>query len=391
MALSNSYPQFLGPSRNATVLNGPKLARDWATRPPRLLWRQPIGPAWSGFAVQGLRAVTQEQHEGEECVVGYDLLTGKVVWSHADVARYATTIAGEGPRATPTIVNGRVFALGATGLLNCLDLATGKAIWRRDIVADSHGRVQQWGMAGSPLVFGSLVIVNPGGKAGYSLVAYRTDTGDMVWAAGDDEASYSSPCAGLIGGVSQIVIFNQHAVFGHDPITGRVLWRYPWPSGHPHIAQPLILPGNRLLVSSGYGTGSELVQIRRHEADEFRAERLWKTKHLKAKFNNPVVRDNYVFGLDDGVLVCLDLATGEPRWKSGRYGHGQFVLVPDLLLLTAENGEVALLDPVPVERRELARFSALRGKTWNPPALVGDLLLVRNDQEAACYQLPTEP
>ena len=120
-------------------------------------------------------------------------------------------------------------------------------------------------------------------------------------------------------------------------------------------------------------------------------KRLWKTNRLKAKFNNLVTRDGYVYGLDDGILACLDLATGELKWKDGRYGHGQFILLRDVLLITAENGEVVLLDPVPNERRELTKFQALNGKTWNPPAMVGDLLLVRNDQEAACYRLPVAP
>jgi outer membrane protein assembly factor BamB len=323
-------------------------------------------------------------------VVCYDLPTGKVLWSHADVARYATTIAGEGPRATPTIVTDRVITLGATGLLNCLDLATGKVIWRKDTIAENHSPPREWGMAGSPLVLGDLVIVNPGGKTARSLVAYRLATSDFVWGGGGDEASYSSPCASIIGGMSQVVIFNQHAIFGHDPVTGQVLWQYPWPSGHPHVALPVVLPGGRILVSSGYGTGSELLRINRDEAGKFRAERLWKTNRLKAKFNNPVTRDGFVYGLDDGILVCLDLATGEQKWKNGRYGHGQFILVGDLLLLAAEDGEVVLLDPQPAGRRELTKFSALKGKTWNPPALAGDLLLVRNDQEAACYRLPVE-
>ena len=149
-----------------------------------------------------------------------------------------------------------------------------------------------------------------------------------------------------------------------------------------------MLEGDRVLVSSGYGVGSELLHIQPDDTGMFRAERLWKTNRLKAKFNNLVTRDGYVYGLDDGILACLEIATGDLKWKDGRYGHGQFILVRDVLLVTAENGQVALIDPVPTERRELTRFQALEGKTWNPPALAYDLLLVRNDQEAACYRLP---
>jgi outer membrane protein assembly factor BamB len=385
---ANSFPQFMGPHRNATLPEGAKLARDWTARPPEKLWRQPIGAAWSGFAVVGDRAVTQEQRGNDELVVCYELRTGKVLWSHADAARYFTTIAGEGPRATPSIVGERVVTLGATGILNCFEFGTGRLIWSKDIITDNHTHVGSWGVAGSPLVDGEFVIVNPGGKNGRSLVAYHLKNGEFAWGGGNDDASYSSPYAATLGGAVQILIFNQHAVFGHDAATGTVLWQHRWDAHQPHVALPVVVGADRVLVSSGYGVGSELLQLTQDNTGKFKVDQLWKTIRLKSKFNNLVTRDNFVYGLDDGILACLDLATGDLKWKEGRYGHGQFILVRDLLLITAENGEVVLVEPVPTERRELTKFSALKGKTWNPPALVGDLLLVRNDHEAACYRLP---
>jgi outer membrane protein assembly factor BamB len=388
---ANSFPQFLGPNRNAMLPEGPKLARDWAAQPPSKLWRRPLGAGWSGFAVTGNRAVTQEQRGEDEMVVCYELLTGNVLWTHADKARYFTTIAGEGPRSTPAIVGEKVLTLGSTGILNCLEIGSGNVNWSKNIIADSHGRLADWGVAGSPLILGGLVVVNPGGKKGRSLVAYRLDTGEFAWGGGDDDASYSSPITAVLGGVSQVLIFGQHVVAGHDAATGQVLWQHPWDPHQPHVALPVVLGEDRLLVSSGYGVGSELLQVARDNKGTFSVNRLWKTNRLKAKFNNLVTRDGCVYGLDDGILACLDLGTGELKWKDGRYGHGQFLLVRGLLLVTAENGEVALVDPAPTGRRELTRFQALEGKTWNPPALGGDLLLVRNDQEAACYRLPLEP
>ena len=380
VAPTSSFPQFMGPHRNATLPEGPKLARDWVSEPPQKLWWQPIGAAWSGFAVASLRAVTQEQRGGEESVVCYELLTGKVLWTHGDTVRYFTTLAGEGPRATPTIAGDKVVTQGATGLLNCLDLATGKVLWSHDIIAENQSHVGEWGFAGSPLVLGDLVIVNPGGKNGRSLVAYRLGAGEFVWGGGEDRASYSSPYATTLAGLPQVLMVNQHTVLGHDPASGRVLWQHPWSHGTPHVALPVVWTNDRVLISAGYDVGSELVQVTRGADGKFSGRRLWKTTRLKAKFNNVVTRDGFVYG--------LDLATGELKWKEGRYGHGQFILVRDTLLLTAENGEVVLLDPSPTGRRELTKFPALRGKTWNPPALAGDLLLVRNDQEAACYRLP---
>ncbi|HYV26555.1 MAG TPA: PQQ-binding-like beta-propeller repeat protein [Candidatus Eisenbacteria bacterium] len=386
---ASDFPQFLGPRRNAT-LAGPALARDWKAQSPEKLWRQPIGAAWSGFAVVANFAVTQEQRGEEELVVGYDLMTGKERWAHADAARYHTTIAGEGPRATPTIDGDRTYALGATGILNCLDLTTGKVIWSKDIVRDNHTKVNEWGMSGSPLVTENLVVVSPGGHDGRSLVAYQKGTGQFIWGGGSDGAGYSSPYLATIAGTAQVLIFNSGSLAAHDPQTGKVLWTFPWPGGHPHVAMSVMVPNDRVLVSSGYGTGSALVQIQRVGAGEWSASKLWKSIRLKAKFTNVIFLDGYVYGLDDGILVCLDASTGEQKWKEGRYGHGQEILVGKLLLLTAENGDVLLLEPVPQEPRVLSRFSALNGKTWNPPALAGPYLLVRNDLEAACYRLPVE-
>ncbi|MBI5395478.1 MAG: PQQ-binding-like beta-propeller repeat protein [Verrucomicrobia bacterium] len=386
----DDWPQFLGPNRDSTLPDGPKLARDWNARPPQQLWRHPVGPAWSGFAIAGNRAITMEQQGEEEWTVCYELLTGKVLWTHTDTARFATTIAGEGPRTTATITGNKVLTLGGTGILNCLDLATGKPQWSKNVLADNQSGVNEWGTAGSPLVRDGLVVVNPGGNNGRSLVAYRLDSGERAWRGGDDHSSYSSPCAATLCGLPQILIFNHHAVFGHDAATGRELWKHLWNPTHAHVTQPIAIAGDRVLVSSGYGEGSVLLRIQNDNSGNVRATPLWKTRRLKSKFNNMVTRDGFVYGLDDGTLACVELATGELKWREGRYGHGQFILVHNLLILTAEDGSVVLLDPQPTGRRELTRFRALTGKTWNPPALAGDLLLMRNADEAACYRLPTE-
>jgi outer membrane protein assembly factor BamB len=386
---AGDYPQFLGAERNGTV-TGVRLADDWAARPPRLVWRRPIGAGWSGFAVARGLAVTQEQRGSREMVVAYNLVDGAPKWSHGDEAHYESTIAGEGPRATPTISRGRVFTLGSTGLLNCLDLETGKAIWRRDIGADNDSAQPDWGRSSSPLVVDDLIVVSAGGSPGRSLVAYHRDTGEPVWRAGDDLASYSSPVLATLAGVRQIVVLNQSSVAGHDPATGRVLWNHPWPREAPSVAAPLILSDNRVLVSAGYGIGSRLLQISR-DGDGVSQTLVWESTRLKAKFTNPVLYDRFVYGLDDGVLVCLDPANGERRWKSGRYGHGQTILVGNRLIVTTEDGDIVLVEPSPDAHRELARVTAFAQKTWNPPALAGRFLLVRTDTEAACYEMPVTP
>jgi outer membrane protein assembly factor BamB len=384
-ALTNSYPQFLGPERNG-VLPGPALGRDWKATPPIELWRRPVGSAWSGFAIEGSRAVTQEQRGESELVVCYDLLTGRELWSHADASRYATTIAGEGPRATPTIADGRVYAMGGAGVLNCLDLQTGRPIWGTNTLAAFGAKLPEWGVACSPLVVGDTVFVTVGGR-NHAMVALHGQSGAVRWTSGHDDPHWSSPILATLAGVPQVVVFSEN-VSSYAPETGRVLWQHPWRSPYPHVSVPLIVSSNRVLVSQGYGGGSELLEITRAGTNRFSAQRIWKSIRLKSKFANLFLHEGFIYGLDDGMLVCLEEASGELKWKGERYGHGQMILVADLLLIMAESGDVVLVEPNPAEPRELARHKVFTAKTWNSPALAGEWLLVRNDREAACLRLP---
>jgi outer membrane protein assembly factor BamB len=384
----DDYPQFYGPNRDAT-LAGPRLARDWQKRPPRELWRRPIGEGWSSFAVVGDAAVTHEQRGDQEAVVRYELETGRQVWAHSETAPFNTTIGGRGPRATPTIADGRVYSLGASGSLTCLDLQSGREVWSRDVLIDNDANRPEWGMSSSPLIVGQVVVVQLG-RQGISLAAYDRATGEPAWRAGHDQGSYSSPTVATITGREQLLIINQTSVAGHDPADGSLLWREEWSEPGERVTPPLQIADDLLLVSAGYGAGSRLLRIV-PAADRYSVQEVWRSPRLKSKFASMILHEGVVYGLDDGVLVALDPQTGRRLWKRGRYGHGQLLLVGDLLLIQAENGQVVLVAPDPAEHRELARFDVLEGKTWNPPALSGRRLLVRNNREAACYELPTEP
>lgn len=380
------FPQYLGPGRDG-ILAGPTLETNWLEHPPEILWRQTVGAGWSGFAIIGDVAITQEQRGENECVVAYDLRSGKQLWLHSDTARYNTVIAGEGPRATPTVWSNRVFTCGATGLLNCLDLANGQPIWSRDLIAESGGKPPQWGYTASPLIVSNLVIVHAGEGATQTLLAFQIEDGTRAWSGGTSGPSYSSPRVATLAGGPQILSFNDGSVSGHDPSTGTTLWERPWGNGNAVCASPVVISTNRVLFSSGYGVGSELLEISPASSGRLVARLVWKSIRMKAKFAHLFPRDGHLYGLDDGILACVDLADGSQRWKEGRYGHGQGLLVGNLYLLLAESGELILLRPTPEAPNELARFRVFNSKTWNPIALSGDLLLVRNDREAACLRL----
>lgn len=380
-------PEFLGKHRNA-VVEAPAFETDWKAHPPRPLWRQPIGAGWSSFAVVGEYAVTQEQRGAKECVTCYASKTGELLWTHADTGRFSHPMSGDGPRSTPAIDDGRVYTLGALGRLNCLDGRSGERTWTHDLVAENGASLPQWGKSCSPLVVENLVVVSAGGKNGRSLVAYDKKSGELVWHAGDQQSSYASPRLMNLAGQRQIVMVNKQSVTGHATDDGRILWEFPWKGDEPKVPDALEVDDHRVFISAGYGLGCKLLRITTSDAAE-PPQVLWESNKLKPKFTNVVLRDGYVYGLDDGrTLNCLSVKDGKVRWRGGRYGHGQVLLVNDLLLIQAESGEIALVEASPERFTELTRFAALDGQTWNNPVVAGRLLLVRNAAEAACYELP---
>jgi len=381
------FPQFLGANRSG-VLTGIPLVRDWDRSPPKTLWRQPIGLGWSAFAVSGQHAVTQEQRRDDELIVGYEVRTGHALWAHTNRVRFSETLGGDGPRATPTIHGGRVYAMGASGILDCLDEATGQLVWSHDVLAENHLSNLAWGKSCSPLLAKDLVVVTGGEQPAQSLLAYEAATGRPVWKTGHDGASYCSPVLASLSGQEQIIMVNAHSVTGHAPQNGAILWEYAWPGDFAKATQPLAVDTNRVFIAAGYGVGCAMLKVQ-PSGSGWSVEALWKNRNLKPKFTNLVRQGHYVYGLDEGVLSCMDLDQGNRLWRDGRYGHGQILLVDGLLLVQAESGDVALVEVSPERSRETARFPALHGKTWNNPVLVRDFLLVRNDQEAACYQVNT--
>lgn len=383
-----TWPQFRGPERNGRV-PGVVLDAAWSARPPKKIWEQKVGPGWSSFSVAGNRLFTQEQRGPQEVVVCYDARTGKERWVHASTARFVETMGGVGPRATPTIADGKLYTLGATGLLDCLDPLTGESKWQRELKKDARPEAPMWGFSSSPLVVNGKVVVYAGGKGDKGVMAYDAKTGSPCWSAPAGDHTYSSPQLAKIAGRDVILMLDNSGISAIDPATGKLDWNYEWKFENYRAIQPLVVDPTGLLLGTGMGMGTRRIEIKAAKAGVEFAER-WTTLDMKPDFNDYVAYQGYLYGLDHNILSCVDLATGKRKWKNGRYGNGQILLLPDAgqLLILSEEGDLVLVRANPEKLDEVARHKVLEGKTWNHAALVGNRIYVRNAEEAAAYELP---
>jgi outer membrane protein assembly factor BamB len=383
------WPGFRGPDRDG-IVRGVRIETDWSKTPPTAIWRRPIGPGWSSFAVDGDLLYTQEQRGEEELVTAYRVSTGEPVWRHRDPVRFWESNGGAGPRGTPTLSNGRVYAFGGTGILNVLDAKTGASIWSRNVAKDSGTEIPMWGFSSSPLVLDDLVVVAASGK----LAAYDIGSGKPRWFGPDGGFSYSSPHRLTIAGTTQILLLAGNHATSVSPSDGTVIWKHAWPGGA--IVQPAVVGDGQVLIHAlggAGGAGIRRLAVAQDSKGGWTVAERWTSTGLKPYYDDFVVHKGYAFGADGSILACIDLADGTRKWKGGRYGGGQVLLLPDqdLLLVLGEEGELALVSATPEQFKEIARVPGIEGKTWNHPVLVRDVLLVRNGEEMAAFRLPTAP
>jgi outer membrane protein assembly factor BamB len=378
------WPGFRGPERDG-IVRGVQINTDWSASPPVQIWRRPIGPGWSSFSVHGDLLYTQEQRGDNEIVACYRVSTGKPVWMHSDPVRFYESNGGAGPRATPTLSGDRVYTFGATGMLNALDAATGKVVWSRNAATDTKREVEMWGFSSSPLVLDDVVIIAVSG----TLAGYDLATGKPRWVGPQHGGTYSSPMLATIDGVAQVLLLSPPGIVSLAPSDGTLLWQHKWDGGA--ITQPAMTADGDILINAMSMTGGQGVRRLKvaHGSGEWTVEERWTSNGLKPYFSDFVVHKGHAFGFDGNILSCIDLQDGKRKWKGGRYGSGQLVLLADqdVLLVTSEEGELALVSATPDKFTELARFPALDAKTWNHPVLVGDVLLVRNGEEMAAFRL----
>jgi hypothetical protein len=380
----NNWPGFRGKHRNA-IVRDLQINTDWTKKPPEILWRRPIGPGISSFAVHGDLFYTQEQRGEEEIVACYRLNDGRPVWRHADTARFWDSHAGAGPRGTPTLKDDRVYTLGPTGILNVLDARDGTVMWSRKTTSDTEVNIPEWGIASSPLVVDSAVIVALVGK----LAAYDIQSGDPLWFGPDGGDGYSSPHLVTIDSIEQVIFMSGKGVISVNAINGSLYWEHEWPPGT-RIVQPGITPDGDLLIGGGQLNGIRRIAVT-HQAGEWMVEERWTSKKFKPYFNDFVIHKGHAFGFNGPRLASINVENGERNWAGGRFGYGQLLLLADqdLLIVQSEKGELALVQATKDRFNQLVRIPALEGKTWNHPVLVGDILLVRNSEEMAAFRLVT--
>jgi outer membrane protein assembly factor BamB len=381
----NYWTQFRGPGRDGRY-EEQAVKVDWPASGPPMLWRQPVGGGFASFSVANGVAYTIEQRRGQEVVAAYQVETGREVWTHGWEAMFRDST-GDGPRATPTWDGGRVYALGGAGELRCLDGATGRLVWSKNVLADNRASNLPWGTASSPLVVDDKVVVMTGAGTSQAVAAYNKTTGAPVWKALADDASYTSPMLVTLSGRRQVLVVTARRAAGLVPETGAVLWEFPWSnSAGINVAQPVLVSPTRFLLSAGYGKGAALVEVS-GSGGAMSAAAIWQNGTMRNKFNSSVYHDGHVYGLSEGVLTCVEAATGERRWQARGYGYGQLVLAGSHLVVTTDEGEVAVVRATAAGHNEVARFKALEGQTWNNPAIAGGHLLVRNSTQMACFKL----
>ena len=358
-----------------------QIETDWTKHPPEELWRRPVGPACSSFAVKGDLLYTQEQRDQNEAVSCYRLSNGEAVWDYQYEARFWDSHAGAGPRSTPTLDRGRVFTMGATGILNALDAGDGSLLWSRNPAEELKVDVPEWGFSSSPLVVDDLVMVAIGG----TLMTYDVESGSPAWRGPDGGKGFSSPQLFTIDGEKQVLMLNEKGATSFEPSSGKVIWEYA--NGEERIVQPSVTPDNQFLISTRQGTSLLCLRLQKRQ-DSWTISEQWTSNRIKPNFNDYVIHKGYAFGFDGISLACMDLKDGSRKWKSGRYG-GQVILLAeqDLLLLLSETGEVALVRAIPDYFTEISNIQAIEGKTWNHPVMAGDILLVRNTREMAAFRL----
>lgn len=381
------WPQWRGPNRDAVSPETGLLER-WPESGPEVLWRVPVGAGYSGVSVSDGRLYTLWDEAGRQYLFGLDASTGKELWRQ-EIGPAFTHHYGNGPRSTPIVNDGVVFAVGTGGLLLAASKDTGAPIWQHDLVNDYAADLPSYGYSSSPLVAGDRLIVEAGGKKA-SFMAFDRKTGEVAWATGSDRPAYSSPINVVIAGVDQIVFWSAHGLHSVASDSGKALWDYSWEtfcpvSGDPlNTGTPLFLSPDRIYISSG--SGAAAIRVSREESS-FNVKTLWESDSMRSDVNSSLLLGDHIYGFDRGTLKSLDAATGEIGWKARGFQRGSLIAADGRLIVLGESGNLALVDADPEEFVQTSSVKILEGKNWTAPTLAQGKLYLRNHEELVCLEL----
>jgi outer membrane protein assembly factor BamB len=403
-ALASDWPEYRGPAGDGA--SGEALSLNLPASGPKRLWRIETPNGFSSFSIGDGKAFTVVTREIEgtpsEVCLCLDSGTGKELWAvRTGIAKYEGggdngaegNKGGDGARSTPAVKDGRVFVYSSSMVLSCLDAASGKLLWKKDVIADFHGSNIKWQSAMSPVLDGNLVIV-AGGGAGQAFLAFDQKTGAVAWKSGEETITHATPAVATIHGVRQIIFLMQSGLVSVDAQNGKELWRYAFPYKVSTALTPVV-GGDIVFCSAGYDVGSAACQIQK-SGDKFSAKELWRVhgnKDVVAQWSTPVCKDGYLYGMfsakkfASGPMKCVELKTGQVKWEKEGFGVGNVILVGTRLMALADDGQIAIVEANPSGYKEVSRFKAVAGKCWSTPALSNGRLYVRSTKEGACFEL----
>ncbi len=392
----DDWPSFRGPGGGGRS-SETGLLTAWPDPGPATLWQAPMGGGFSGITAAGGRVFTLYSRGGRELAAGFDAETGEALWT-ADIDLERKDRFGDGPRSTPPVDGGVLYAVSASGKLHALSAAGGQRLWSHDLWVEFGARVPEFGVAASPIVEGNLLLFNVGGKRGHAIMAFDKTSGEVVWSADSDLPGYASPIAFTAGGVRQAVFFTGSSVIAIEPASGRVLWKHPWKTAYNiNAASPIFIAPDQLFVSSGHDTGAALFRIGPGAATASAtpvagaatasATILWKTREMRNHFSSSVYHQGHIYGFDNKNFKCIDAETGEDRWRKGSLGHGSLFYADRHLVVLSGDGQLLLVEATPKAYREKASHQVAKAKHWTVPTLYQGRLYVRNERDLFCLAL----
>jgi outer membrane protein assembly factor BamB len=382
---STQWNQYRGPNRDGHIPDQ-GVTLNWKAK-PSTLWRVPAGAGHSSVLIAEETVYTLEQSGDRETLFARNLSNGKERWKVTQQTKWDDMMSGSGPRSTPTLINGKLYTLFSNGVLCRVNAKSGKLEWKTKTVGPDY-EFPEWGISCSPLIWDELIILNLGGKKG-AVCAYSINDGKLAWESDlSGKGVYISSSILDLLGENHLLAAVEGKIAGLNPKNGKTLWEKPWKIflNNALIAQPIALSKNSFLLAAGYGKGAECWTLSRGANEEYLIETSWKSKNLKAKFSNPVLKDGYLYGLSENLLVCLEAKTGELKWRGKKYGYGRILVSKDKLLILGSAGVLSVVEASPNEFKEVFSEQILSdSRCWNGPALASGYFVAMNGEELACF------